>query len=225
MLKGALDKLLVEYTDTAIIGSLLERRSTGRSYIDELFRLKCAPDLMATGAFPNGKELTESFGAYHAMWKYLRILGEPDWTVVVVGDGAAPRTGLVFAYRAPWLVLSVDPRLRIKKKYEADRLYSYPCRVEDFPKQAGRLGSSKLLIVAVHSHANLDASLEACRKMGVFDRIAVIAIPCCVKQEIEGVEPSAVYSDSSIWSPERTVKIWKNVPLKQEDPATKEERS
>lgn len=211
MLKGALDAILTEHTDIEVVSSLLQRRGSARSYIDELFRLKCAPDLLATSAFPNGKELTESFGAYRAMWKHLRLLGEEGWGVVVVGDGVAPRTGLVFAYRTPWPVFSVDPRLRHKSKYVADRLSLYPHRIEQLPEDLRLPHLDKLLIVAVHSHADLDATLAACRKLGTFSRIAVIAIPCCVKQELDGIEPSVVYSDPSIWSPERTVKIWKSV--------------
>src|SRR5579872_7431860 len=47
-------------------------------YLNEFTKLKCAPDLLAWGLFPNAKEITESLGAYNAIRKHIRWdLGDP----------------------------------------------------------------------------------------------------------------------------------------------------
>lgn len=49
--------------------------------------------------FPNAKEVTESFGAFHAVNEHLSHLSRDDINVAVicVGDGHSPRTGMLFA--------------------------------------------------------------------------------------------------------------------------------
>jgi hypothetical protein len=42
--------------------------------------------------FPNAKEVTESFGAFHAViWHRLAARDDGDVTVMVVGDGVRPQ--------------------------------------------------------------------------------------------------------------------------------------
>jgi hypothetical protein len=181
-------------------------RSPSSRYLDELVRLKSGPDMLARGFFPNAKEVSESFGAYNAARKHLRDiapLGDPDITVAIVGDGNSPRTAATFAYRTAWRCLSIDPRMRdhwAGNNHGIARLQCVKARVEECASQAG-----KLVVVAVHSHADLTV---ACSALAGPDLLAVIAIPCCVKQEV-GREPDIEYQDWGIWSPHRTVRIWK----------------
>lgn len=173
-------------------------------YLDELIALKCAPDLLATEAFPNAKEISESFAAYNAARKYLKkdfSLGDPDVNVIAVGDGCSPRTALTFAFRSKWIAHSVDPRLREKNKFKVKRIHLYKKKIEDFS-----LTCKKAIIVAVHSHAMLQDAVNSVKA----DKKAVIAIPCCVQQVLD-IEPDECYMDWGIFSAERVVKIWKNI--------------
>lgn len=183
-------------------------------YLTELVNLKCGPDLLALGLFPNAKEVSESFAAFHAVRKHLRVMGlegpqafgREDISVVAVGDGSTPRTAATFAFRSRWTCYSVDPRLREKwwgwKPKGVDRLRGVAQRIEDLHPVL----SGPTIIVAVHSHAKLLAAIRAVAAPACH----VVAIPCCVPQELCMV-PDIEYADWGIWSPERTVKIWLNV--------------
>lgn len=180
--------------------------------------------------FPNAKEVTESYGAFHAVNTHLPHLdrGDAGVVVVVVGDGHSPRTGALFAMSSAWRVYSVDPVIRFKYNGAVERLVVLPLKVED---AAGYLPESKkVLIVAVHSHACLR---DAVRAVGPCERLDVVSIPCCVPQFIpyvdeEGrdtlvkIKPDVAYEDQSILSPERTVLVWKDVYKRREDQGLKE---
>lgn len=174
-------------------------------YINEIHGCACFADMLVYKLFPNVKEITESCGAYevvfHKTTKY--ALNDPAVTVVVVGDGNTPRTAAMFAMRTAYTCLSIDPRLKKDKiKYwenNIQRLKCYPCRVEDMTTMT----FDKLLIIAVHSHANLQTTVD---KFIAKERM-VIAIPCCVAQELN-YKPDMEYVDESIWSPCNTVKVW-----------------
>ena len=171
-------------------------------YLAEFVGLSCAPDMLALRVFPNGKEISESFAAYDAARYRLQQfrLSDPRVTVVCVGDGRSPRTGATFALRSAWNVYSVDPMLKGgTRRWEAiRRLTIVPERIEAFSIEAERV-----ILVAVHSHANLANSVAAIRAR----EIAVIAIPCCVRMHLKH-EPDLQYEDKGIISPCRTVKIW-----------------
>ena len=171
-------------------------RSRAR-YIDEFLRLKCAPELIKY--FPNGKEITESFGAYNAIREYkLAAFNDDSMTIVCVGDGTSPRTGAVCAYRSKWNVISIDPNFR-KDTYFVDRLTSYKAKMEQLS-----FYFDKVIILAVHSHAPL---IEVLKRIQSPQR-SLVAIPCCVPYEFPG---DIQYEDKSIWSPKNQVKIWKNI--------------
>ena len=183
------------------------------TYGDELLRLKCLPDLLAyEKLFPNFKEITESFAAFRAIEKFLRYnypLNDKNITAVVVGDGSTPRTGVTLAFRTKWRVISIDPNLRDIDKYKGvQRLSCYQGKVEDPPKDISFEGDNPVVLVHVHSHATIEQSL-ACIKTS--SKLAVIAMPCCVPQLIPGKDPDFEYEDWGIWSPKRTMKIWRNV--------------
>ena len=183
-------------------------------YLTELVNMKCGPDLLALGLFPNAKEVSESFAAFHAVRKHLRVMGlegpqafgREDITVIAVGDGSTPRTAATFAFRSRWTCYSVDPRLREKwwgwKPKGIDRLWGVAQRIED----CHPVFDGPTIIVAVHSHATLEATLGAIEA----PLRHIVAIPCCVPQEL-CIAPEIEYADWGIWSPERTVKIWLNV--------------
>lgn len=177
-----------------------------RRHINEFFRLRCASDLLALRLFPNAKEITESMSAYHAVrWLLGPQAGlrfdDPNVALVAVGDGSTPRTAALFAFRSAWKCYSIDPRLRASEFY-ITRLAAYQSLIEsarfDF--------CIPVVIVLVHSHAPMSVVLK--QITGPVRH--VVAIPCCVDQDIPG-KVHLGYRDHAIWSPKNEVKIWKDV--------------
>jgi len=186
-------------------------------YLNEFTKLKCAPDLLAWGLFPNAKEITESLGAYNAIRKHIRWdLGDPTNNCVVVGDGNTPRTAAVIACRSNWNVVSIDPRMK-KKHWPIRKLTTVIGTIEEYYAKT----DAATIIVAVHSHADLSHALANITS----PKRAAIAIPCCKKQEVyvksrwpdigmgtEWRRPADMeYFDFGIASPQNKVKIWFNV--------------
>lgn len=183
-------------------------------YLSELFRLRCAADIFKLRLFPNPKEVTESFAAYEAVRSRLAArgwaLGDSGITMVAVGDGSTPRTAATFAMRSAWRCISVDPRMRVHFGQPERHQWSEIRRLEvhrNTIELAGLRVSGRVVLVAVHSHANLGAAVRAC---SAASELAVIAIPCCVRQEL-GSLPDEQYEDGHCISPCRTVKIWNAV--------------
>lgn len=185
-------------------------------YINEFLRLRCAPDLLATRAFPNAKEITESFAAYNAVRQYGTKMGfsvdDPSVALWSLGDGHTPRTAATFAFRSAWECSAVDPLLRARWMLRSDhgvhRLLCFPMRIEDVPDPYILYRPSLSIIVAVHSHAPLLAAIE---KLHGESSTLVVAIPCCQPQIVpEGsVKHSVEYQDQGIWSEKNTVRVWR----------------
>lgn len=164
-------------------------------YLDSFVKLKCSPDLLALGVFPNSKEITESFAAFEASKRFGLNWGDPSIRVCVIGDGSTPRTGATFAFRTRWEVVSIDPKAR-SKQWNIARLTVMQNRFEAIPFHKNEFD----LYVLVHSHSKLEDIAKGNN---------VISIPCCVKHdEYDGRPADIEYDDWAIWSPERTVKIW-----------------
>jgi hypothetical protein len=170
-------------------------------YINRLFGMRCFVDLLQAGIYPDAKEITESAAAFRAVWA--RGLGlfdpsDPSVVMIAVGDGASPRTAAMFAFRTAWTCYSVDPNLK-DKKWPVLRVHCHRKKVEDMRP----LHVKKMVIAAVHSHAPLDIV----EQKFTADQRTIVAIPCCVRQELER-EPDLEYVDKGIWSPQNTVKVW-----------------
>jgi hypothetical protein len=170
-------------------------------YFDEFIKgWKSAADLLAAGLFPNAKEVSESMGAFAAVRRHFNGWSRKNERiqVVVVADGHRPRTAALFAFRTVWTCHAVDPLLR-PIEYGFNRVYCHKQQIEDF----SLVSDHPVLLVAVHSHARLDAALKSIKA----PHIGVVAIPCCVNQQLSK-EPDIAYEDMGIWSPQRTVKVW-----------------
>jgi hypothetical protein len=186
-------------------------------YMDLFLRLSCAPELLRLELFPNAKEICESMAAFDAVASHVHsefrqggaIFSDPEVRLVAVGDGSSPRTAALFAHRTRWTCHSVDPQLRDKGKWQCiDRLSLHRVRVEEF-----RLGPCKLAVIAaVHSHARLEAAVAACSEA---ERLVVVAIPCCVKQHLDGRFPYS-YRDAHVPSEKNEVKVWDFDPRRPE---------
>lgn len=174
-----------------------------RRYMDAFVRLKCAPDLLAHGWYPNAKEISESMAALEAARQALgvRRFGDEETTLIAPGDGCSPRTAGLFAYMTRWDCFAVDPRMRGQGRHPTvKRLTLVPRRAEDF----GLNPRKRVVVAAVHSHANLAAAVAPF--MGA-ERLDVIAIPCCVDQTLAR-PPDKRWIDFGILSPEREVMVW-----------------
>lgn len=201
-------KVLIDATESESSITIALKKPSKR-YFDELVGLTCGPDLLSLGLFPNAKEITESFAAYRAAMKLGLPLSDPRLEVVVVGDGSTPRTAATFAFRSKWICTSVDPALgKWPKDWEGkvQRLKVAASKIEDW-QPARPLGPT--LVVAVHSHANLQVALDRVSLLAE-SITGVIAIPCCVPQTLDGQDPDWEYADWGIWSPQRTVRIWRS---------------
>lgn len=172
-------------------------------YLEKLLCHPKAADLLHL--FPNTKEITESFGAWNAISTHLPHLdrANPDVVALVIGDGHSPRTGALLAMSTAWEVHSIDPLLRQKHVGKIKRLHVH--RAEFPSSRVMSFEGRRVLAVAVHSHARLEPILDI--KCWYLD---AVAIPCCVPQGV-GVPPTKLYHDKRIWSPERTVHVWKGL--------------
>lgn len=183
------------------------RGAPQRRYVNELLRLKCGPMLLALQVFPNVKELTESFGAYHAVLNHLVPhgwdLNDRGTVAIFPGDGGTPRTAATFALRTQWQCYSIDPRLRQRPIYAmVDRLELYQRRADK-----ARFNARQVVVVAVHSHARLEESLRGI----VADRVAIVAMPCCVHLTMPS-PPDVEYRDPAVLSPQNLIRVWRDVP-------------
>jgi len=179
-----------------------------RKYINEFFRLKCAPDLMLLKVFPNAKEITESLAAFNAVQKIVMPqtgiqYKDENVVVFVVGDGHTPRTGALFAMRTNWNVISIDPVMR-PFHGNVKRLETITGRIEELDEFINY--SMKAIIVLVHSHATVKACLSSIK----LPERHLVAIPCCVPQDIPNTTYFG-YTDTNIWSEKNQVKVWLNV--------------
>lgn len=172
-------------------------------YMHKFISYNCAPDILERGIFPNGKEITESMGAFDGVRKHIirsdSLLKNKDITLISVGDGNTPRTATLFAFLTKWNCISVDPFMK-EREWNVDRLSTYKGKIEDL-----NLHYKDVIIVAVHSHASMRETL----KHVTGDRRSMLAIPCCVPYN--DINPTIEYRDMAIWSPKNLVKIWRNI--------------
>lgn len=176
-------------------------------YLDEFMRLRCAPDLLYYRLFPNAKEVTESLGAWNAVRQHVLprvpvLQDDPDVRVFCVGDGHQPRTAALFAMMSRWRCWSIDPNNR-QRVLHIDRLWQRRKRVEDFLYQ-GDTEVKLVLIVCVHSHASLKASVASIRG-GAYRYL--VNMPCCVPPDLD-MAPLLAYDDPAILSAKRRVEVY-----------------
>ena len=176
-------------------------------YMNEFIRLnKSSADMLLFGLFPNAKEVTESYAALNAVKTKLKQydLSDPEVTLVSVGDGRTPRTASLFAFRTNLQCISIDPLLNTEKipywENNIKRLKCYPNCVEELD-----LCYDKVIIVAVHSHANMKNTLDHVRGKVR----SMVAIPCC-KPFVHEIKPKE-FRDAGIWSPKNLVKVWRTI--------------
>ncbi len=185
------------------------RQPTDRM-INEFLRLGCAPGLLATGVFPNAKELSESMAAFESVRQGLieagrdKLLGDPSVVFYDIGSGRAPRTAVVAAFRSRWKCVAVDPMLAplSDRLRQVDRLHLAPLRIEDYTLPAE--DAAKMAVVTcVHHHASLSATFDTLR-LGERPGYCLVSIPCCFTDDLD-LDWDLVRENWGIRSPRRTV--------------------
>lgn len=156
------------------------------------------------------KEITESWAMLEAAKKVINDLSQ--YKIIVVGDGASPRTGAIFAYYTKAEVISVDPQFNIdhwiehcqKQKamgFPVERLKVYIEKIKDV---AIDCEEKSCLVVWPHSRADMNNT-------NIFNykyRID-IAMPCCKPIPGNWMKfPHIVYDNLNVISPKRTIHIW-----------------
>jgi hypothetical protein len=191
-------------------------------YLDNFVRHnRSGVDMLATGVFPNAKEITESFAAHHAVMHKLYSaegLKRLNPWIVVVGDGATPRTGVTFAFKSTFNVISIDPNLKWENKFLVRRLMTVRYTLANFVDAVRDAdffsgftnGEQPIILVNVHGHVPA-AELKQFRELVGNRLFAVVEIPCCYPQwSIEAFgAPTMEYIDWGIHSEKRSVRIWK----------------
>ena len=156
------------------------------------------------------KEITESWGMLQAAKKFVPNLDNK--LVFVIGDGASPRTGALFAYYTKATVVSIDPAMNLDHyKIWYDRQVAVketPQRLTVLKEKAENYKPScnnkDILVVWPHSHADMN-SFEP---VGYSTR-ADIALPCCVKIPNKWLSrPHTKFSDENIMSEKNIVFVW-----------------
>mmetsp|Transcript_23041 Transcript_23041/g.64835 ORF Transcript_23041/g.64835 Transcript_23041/m.64835 type:complete len:370 (-) Transcript_23041:55-1164(-) len=181
-------------------------------YTDELLQLTCAPAMLELRLFPNAKELSESFACFAAVRAHLGDLfrpRDPEVTVLVVGDGATPRTAALFAFRTAWRCVSVDPLLEEPSgttwSESIERLQIFSAKIEEVPAVA----AERLLLVLPHAHVGLAKALRAVRWRKA---LAAVAMPCCNYYKalsLPDATPIFEQEDPGVVSPHRLLRIWR----------------
>jgi hypothetical protein len=208
----------VFFEEESGFGTTISIKRPNNKYLDEALRIKCFPDMISLGLFPNAKEVTESFACYEAYRKHIMKHIHPSdskATVVVVGDGHTPRTGAVFAFRSKFSVVSIDPEIKDHFSGKIKNLEIIKNYVQDV-----RVGESSsdgsVIYVFPHSHAKPEMLLHI--DLAMFNNAKhkfFIMMPCCVDLEMNdclnktfGVERIANYYDWGIHSPKKRIIVY-----------------
>lgn len=174
-------------------------------YLRMAARLKSWP--LIESFFPNNKEITESFSAFHhiSQIKGVRVHSS---IIYVVGDGVYPRTSSIFALRTTMPVICIDPLLCLEKT-KIKRLHLFPLKVQDIKPHI--VNFNQAIIVLVHSHAKISDCLHLTPNA---NRLIIYTLPCCVNHELTltkfnlKIQPTYRRIDKHVLSPKNEVLIW-----------------
>jgi len=172
-------------------------------YKDVLFKLRCAPDLLSLGLYPNIKEWAESYSIFSLVRDICGsdVFKKP-YNLVSVGDGIAPRTASLFAFMTKWQCWSIDPALRLDEKYQnISRLHLVNKKIEDVKLSL----TGFTVILMVHSHASEETTLE---QLDVHDGWLLLSMPCCNKPTLDTAK--AAHLELEIPTLKNMVYIWNN---------------
>lgn len=156
------------------------------------------------------KEITESWAMLEAAKKAVENID--SCIVVIVGDGASPRTGAIFAYYTKAEVVSIDPNFNLdhweehfqkqrKMGFEPKRLQLIKNSMEVFEFDCKNM---ECIIIWPHSHAHMNSG-----NIYNYSTRIDIAMPCCVPIPPNWMsQPHTIYTDYNVLSPKRDIHIW-----------------
>lgn len=183
-------------------------------YIDFFLKLNCATRLVSTGFYPNGKEISETQGAFEAVRHKLKLnYKDESVAIIVVGDGYNPRTGYYIACMTRWKIFSVDPAMQrdyqniIEKISDRKNITVFPSRIEECRFDVKDFHTVVLLFV--HSHASLKASVNSLI-INHSSSIHAVSMPCCFDDDL-GIPFDIKFDDPYVISVHRSIFIYKDV--------------
>ncbi len=183
-------------------------------YIDFFLKLNCATKLVSTGFYPNGKEISETQGAFEAVRNKLKLdYKDESIAIVIVGDGYNPRTGYYIACMTKWKIFSVDPAMErdfseiTEKIKDRNNIQIFPKKIEDCTLDLKAFRTAVLLFV--HSHASLKASVNSLL-INHPTVIHAVSMPCCFDDDL-GIAYDMKFDDPYVISVHRSLFIYKDI--------------
>lgn len=199
-------------------------------YLDKVFGKSCFPRLIQLKLFPGAKDVSEAYGALHAVWQHFPV-ASPEARVVCVsvGDGSTPRAAGLGAFLTQWHCIAVDPGLRSEwtgdEPQGVHRLTGLCSKIEDVAGDGWKSATAPifqnmgvpeaLVLVAIHSHHRFlrNASVPALRFALGAENLptCLVSIPCCFPfRDVEdlGRRPDVCFDDWAILSDKREVRMW-----------------
>ena len=168
------------------------------------------------------KEVTETMGCFNAVRKHLLGEGKFDskdagTTALVIGDGSTPRVGALLALRTSWNCISVDPAFKTKiESVSQDGEVTYAWKniarlsVIAKPIQEVKIKPSKLVVVMMHCHVDLEEALLCVESE--CELVGIVACPCCnfiERQKVfMGNPPLVDYRDQHMATPQNNMRVW-----------------
>lgn len=207
-------------------------------YLDEFLQLRCAPDLIAMGLFPNAKEITESYAVWGAIRRFIfpqikqhsstsKSIDNRLNAIIVVGDGMTPRTAALCAYltKGLWQCFSIDPALQYDTYTDmrfinrrglttiencTDWKSINGLRIVRAKIQTISVQCRKAIVVMMHAHVTLEDAISSIdASEGI---VGIVTCPCCnwasVQQEWRGQLPHHHYTDLRLLSSKNEMNVW-----------------
>ncbi|CAF0807386.1 unnamed protein product [Rotaria sp. Silwood1] len=204
-------------------------------YLDEFLQLRCAPDLITMGLFPNSKEITETFAVWSALRRHIfpqlsTSISSTDNrqnAIIVVGDGMTPRTAALCAFltKGLWQCYSIDPMLQYDTYADMTFINRRSITTADHCKEwksikGLRMARAKIqtvsiqcrnaIVVMMHAHVAIEDAIAAVdASEGI---IGIVTCPCCkwapYQQEWLGQAPHHQYTDLRLLSVKNQMNVW-----------------
>ena len=177
-------------------------------YIDAFFKLPKLELFRKEHLFPNIKEVTESYGIFHACLEVCKrtniARNDPNVLIVVIGDGHRARTGVLCSSMSAWRALSIDPVIHTCPSFP--KVKTIASKIEDIPEDINHDGP--VILCFPHCHASITTTLGKIKSSN--NNRHVISMPCCFKDDTV-IKPSFSYIDEKILSDKNTINIYLNV--------------
>ena len=205
------------------------------TYLDEFLQLRCAPDIIEMGLFPNAKEITESFAIWAAIRRHIfpqlststSPVDNRQNAIIVVGDGMTPRTAALCAYltKGLWQCFSIDPMLQYDTYTDMIFLHRRSTTTADHCKewtsirglrmarakiQAVSIQCRQAIVVMMHAHVSIEDAIAAVdTSEGI---VGIVTCPCCnwaaVQETWLDQAPQQQYTDVKLLSAKNQMNVW-----------------